>query len=346
MHDRGAITSNLIPEETVSLCKSFENLLLHAVSESTWKRHCSAWNLLRKFCDEFNLSMTVPIPIENIRAFATWAITKRNLQASTVETYISSIETAHCLAGKNSQYFMKDKCLKMILKGGENMALLDGKTNVVRLAMNVHLLKILGHRIVLENWDCLLKQALWAVCVICFYTSCRMGELVAKKDNCFDEKTTLTWENVKFLENNEALIFLPYTKTTGLKGAIVDIFPLKDTKNCPMEALKTLKVMSKENHVYSKSLPVFSYSKNKHLTVDAINKILEKIFADFTDENSKISCHSFRAAIPSAMASNPDKSTVEEIKQWGRWHSDSFEKYTRQEREKRRNLFYKTVAML
>ena len=54
-----------------------------------------------------------------------------------------------------------------------------------------------------------------------------MGELVPTSKNSFGPATTLTWDNVKFLENKEALIFIPYSKTTGFNGKVVDVFTIE-----------------------------------------------------------------------------------------------------------------------
>lgn len=339
--------SNLLPDETASLCNQFEKLLLHSASNSTWKKHCSAWNSLRLFCNKFKIELNLPLDVKHVRAYTTWALTERKLQASTVESYISSIVFAHRMADKECVNFTKDKCVQMLLKGGGgNVSLLSGETNSSRLAMNIYLLKILGHRISLEKWDDMSKQVIWTASVICFYTSCRMGELVSACKNNFDSITTLKWQNVKFMENNEAVVFLPSTKSTGLKGAFIDIFPLKGDSTCPYAALNKLKEINMSNNSFIEKNPVFRFKSSLYLTTDKMNKLLHCLLSDFTDANHKITCHSFRAAIPSAMASHPETCTVREVKEWGRWHSDSFEKYTKQERDKKRKLFYKTINLL
>ena len=88
------------------------------------------------------------------------------------------------------------------------------------------------------------------------------------------------------------------------------------------------------------------FTSGKFLTVQKMNEILESLLTDFTDSLHKITCHSFRAGLPSVIAANPDKSGVQDLKEWGRWHTDSYEKYTKQDREKRRVLFYRYVNML
>ena len=54
-----------------------------------------------------------------------------------------------------------------------------------------------------------------------------MGEIVGITEKNFDPNTTLLWENVKFTNNNEILIYLQYSKTTGFKGKIIDLYAIE-----------------------------------------------------------------------------------------------------------------------
>ena len=85
--------------------------------------------------------------------------------------------------------------------------------------------------------------------------------------------------------------------------------------------------------------PVFSFMSGKFLTKAKLNSVLAEILGDFTDTRHKITGYSFRAAIPSALASHPNASNSAIVKEWGGWVSSSFELYTKNEREKRRHLF-------
>jgi hypothetical protein len=61
---------------------------------------------------------------------------------------------------------------------------------------------------------------------------------------------------------------------------------------------------------------------------------------------SSIQGHSFRAAIPSAMANNPDLAGENDIKTWGRWNSDSFKLYTRLQYNQKKVIFNKITSAL
>lgn len=299
-----------------------------------------------EFCGSFNISRKWPATLENIRAFVTWALSRKKLKPSTVKSYISSISTAQEMSGIKHEKYLSDKGIISALKGAENISFLEGEENISRLAMNIHLLNIFGHRLELENWSEFSKQTVWAAAKLSFFTSCRMGEILLQKECEFDAKTTLLWGNVKFMDKEEAIVYLPYTKTTGFKGAILDVFPSGVDSNCPVKALERLKKLAIENGSFDEGKPVFAFKSGKFLTMATFNKMLSNLLSDFEDERNKISCHSFRAAIPSAIASCPDKFKVSEVREWGRWATDTYKRYTRQERDSKRILFNKILSML
>ena len=94
-------------------------------------------------------------------------------------------------------------------------------------------------------------------------------------------------------------------------------------------------------------LPVFSFSSGRGLTKTCMNEKLKYLLGDFEDENHKISGHSFRAGIPSALASFPDKNRITDILDWGRWEqTETYKKYTKMDRDRKRKLFDKIVTCL
>ena len=288
----------------------------------------------------------MPIPIGYARAFATWAVTKRKLKNTTVKSYISSLNVAQTLSGSFSSNLNSDPCVKLVMRGAENIANVNGACKTDRLPMNIHLLNILRHRISELPWTPFSKQIFWTACTLCFFTSCRMGELVPSQERTFDASTTLLWDNVREINNTEFIMFVPYSKTTGFKGKIVDIFEIKGDKNCPAAALRKLRKMKREKTDFKSDVPVFSFYSGKNLTKKQINLWLSSLLEDFVDSNHKITGHSFRAGIPSTLACFPDEFPNNVIKKWGMWESNSFKLYTKHEREGKRALFEKIVKCL
>jgi hypothetical protein len=62
----------------------------------------------------------------------------------------------------------------------------------------------------------------------------------------------------------------------------------------------------------------------------AFNNIIRDCLEPIFGKKARFfSGHSFRAGLPSALASCQNIATEAAIKKWGRWRSNSFEKYTR-----------------
>ena len=339
-------TNKLIPHEMSDLRSDLEKLLLYSASKATWAKHCSAWRLYDEFCQFYNVRFELPVSIGYARAFATWAVYKRKLKNTTVKSYLSSLNIAHTLSGSFSSNLNSDPCLKLAMRGAENIANVNGTCKTDRLPMNIHLLNILRHRISELPWSPFSKQIFWTACTLCFFTSCRMGELVPSQERNFDASTTLLWDNVREINNTEFIMFVPYSKTTGFKGKIVDIFEIKGDKNCPAAAIRKLRKMMREKTDFKSNVPVFSFHSGKNLTKKQINLWLRSLLEDFVDSNHKITGHSFRAGIPSTLACYPDEFPNNVIKTWGMWESNSYKLYIKHEREGKRALFEKIVKCL
>ena len=332
-------SEKLLAPEFHSLCNDFENLMLHSSTKQTWAKHCSAWKLFIEFCNAYGVLFELPVNKEYIRAFVAWATTKKNLKSSTVKAYISSINIAHALGNVDCPNLNSDWCTKLALKGAKNFSDLTTVHRATRLPMNIDLLTLLGHRIKNLEWGAYAKQVFWTACLTSFFSSCRMGEILAPLENSFEPGITLTWENVVFSGKGEVLIFIPFCKTTGFNGNLIDLYTVENCKFCPIASLNRLKRMAIAEDVWKPKNPIFAFKNGKFLTKQKVNLWLSKILSDFTDENHTFTGHSFRAAIPSILASHPDKCRVENIKDWGGWSSDCYTVYAKSDREKRRVLF-------
>jgi hypothetical protein len=78
-----------------------------------------------------------------------------------------------------------------------------------------------------------------------------------------------------------------------------------------------------------------------------MNKTLADLLPDFhVPGKDTISCHSFRAGIPSVLAMFPDLVTSDQIKGWGRWQSDCYQLYTRLSLLEKESIFDKIKSAL
>lgn len=329
-----------------SLKGKFESLIMFSSTSQTWAKNCSAWNSYRTFCSAFDCKFDLPIDIKMARAYVTWALTKKNLKPGTVNAYLCSLKLAHELSDTICADFSKDRSIALLLRGGKNKQILSSKSPPARCPFNIYLLRILGHRLALEDWNDISRAVVWAACTTGFFSSCRMGEILATQDNMQNNKLGLKWKHVQFRPKNEIVIYTPYTKTTGLKGAFLYIFPLEKDPCCPVRALNNLKRLCTTNNLYNSEAPVFRFSSGRLLTLNKLNEILEQQLPDFFDEKIKISCHSFRAALATSIASHQNNDCETFIKEWGGWKSDCYRLYTKGELDAKRSLFNKIVKLL
>ena len=191
-------TKELLAPEFHDLC-NLSNPILYSSTKQTWAKHCSPWKLFTEFCTDYNIKFVLPIKKEYIRAFVTWAATKKNLRSSTIRTYISSLNVAHALSNIEGVNLSSDICTKLALKGVKNYSDPALTLRAVRLPISFDLLRVVGHRINCLNWGELAKQVFWSACTTSFFSSCRMGEILSPFQGNFEPRSTLKWENDKML---------------------------------------------------------------------------------------------------------------------------------------------------
>jgi hypothetical protein len=211
--------------------------------------------------------------------------------------------------------------------------------------MTLPLLRILGHAVSTSNTSNHSKVVIWAAYCMAFFGSYRPSEILAKKANVFNEFETLLWSDVKFIGEDSIQVHNKVTKNRAPGGEYVSLFVFPFNGCCPVSALKLLaKLADSENNLNS---PVFKFESGTYLTKKTLNDLIFAHLEPFLGSEARnYSCKSFRAALPSALASCPHSENDKSIKQWGRWNSDAFERYIRLSHKARRKLFAKFAVAL
>jgi hypothetical protein len=138
-------------------------------------------------------------------------------------------------------------------------------------------------------------------------------------------------------------IHFPKTKRNP-QGDFVNIFRINNHSYCPYSALKKLASISSTN--MESNTAVFSFPNGTPLTAKIFMDSIRGLLGKHIGRNAlQITGHSFRAAIPAALASNPDLATDHEIMIWGRWSSDSYKSYTRLKHDAKLAIFNKIVKI-
>ena len=304
----------------------------------------SAMKCFELFETEKSVKESWPLSKFVLRDFVSWAIFKRNLKSSTVQSYLGSLLQMHKLNDLSCDSFY-DAVLKSMIRGAENLSFYKDMSKGTKKVMTLPLLKILGHRISSSDWEDDTKQVFWTALVIAFFGSFRFGEILCRSESSHNKSEVLLWEDIIFRKDS-VTIKIKIPKTRNLKGECVDLFEIDEVSYCPVRALVRLRKL-KGQSICNKE-PVFMFKTGIFLTSVSLNATLYELLNPVIGAVAagQISGHSFRAALPSALARCPDLVAEEDIKLWGRWSSSSFKRYTRLTPNKRRKIFGQIVSSL
>ena len=322
--------------------------LIHAsLAAGTWNKYASGWRAFEAYEIFVGKSFSWPLSKDTLRGFAVYCIRERNLKPSSIKEYLSSIVCLHKIRGF-ANYEIKDTIVAAILKGAGNLLMCsDNPPPATRRVMTMPLLRHMGHRLGKSGWSKETTRAIWAASLVGFFGTTRMGEILAPAEFSFDESATLTWSCVKYRPDNSFLIHIRLPKSGNKEGEFIDIFPFPDVGLCPVKALL--------NHYKSQCKlgwgrpqdPVFILPSGKFLTTAGLNSIFRLLFEDICDfKRHTISCHSLRAGIPSALSRFPDLMSSDDVKGWGRWSSEAYQRYTRLKIDQKREIFMKIISAL
>ncbi len=286
-----------------------------SITTGTWKKHSSALNCFRQFEVFSGAPATWPLQDTVVCEFASWSLSKRGLRPSTVRSYLSSLSKIHELKGLSSQS-CSSPLVKRVLRGAENLVFYQSLASNTRKVMSLPLLKLLGHEISRSEWSSDSKQVFWTACVTAFFGSFQFGELLSPTEWGYNQHETLLWSDI-YLSKDSALIHVKISKNRNAGGGYIDLFPFPGHNCCPVKCLLLLKKMYVERNVAINvtNMPVFAFSSGKLLTVRKLNEVLELLFRPHLgSQAAHIQSHSFRAAIPAAMADNPALAKEEDLK--------------------------------
>jgi len=328
-----------------NLYSGYFGIINSAIAKSTWTKYSSALNTFACFEADSRKIFSWPLPISVCRAFIVWGSSVRKLSHATIKSYLSAIKFVHTLRGFNCEYISKDATISLLLTGVSKIGLSQPSNNTRRV-VTIPLLITIGSRIARSPWDPLTKQVIWCAATTSFFGSLRLGEILAPSETDHSSVSDLTWNDVKASSPSSILIRIKQPKS-GEKQEYVDLFPFPTHDLCPVAALKNLKKKQINAGIYDKNSPVFRFGSGKNLTMSHFNYVLSELLSDMCQPGiSKITCHSFRAGIPSTISLFPELATSDLIKGWGRWASDCYSRYTRLKLPQKHNIFQQISGAL
>jgi hypothetical protein len=320
--------------------EKFRQLINSSVTNSTWGKYASAFSAFACFEASQCTSYEWPLSKEVCRAFAVWGFTERKWQQTTIKAYLSALKFIHHIRGLPCHHLTEDPILALIVKGVGHAFLATNTVSSTRRVVSFPLLLTISHKIAASAWNPLSKQVIFAAATTAFFASTRMIEILASAELVHAPSSDLVWKDVLFTPSGSILLRIKQPKSGDKEGEFVDLFPFPGYHCCPVKALKNLKKKQEEAGVFSMEKPVFRFGSGSNLTKQHFNKVLAELLKDMCHPGiDSISCHSFRAGIPSTLSLFPELATSDLIKGWGRWQSDCYTRYTRLQLPQREKIF-------
>ena len=308
-------------------------LISMGYAASTWSSYQTAWWSYRTFYAHYNKPATLPIPVESLAEYINYLSMWRKLQIKTIRGYLSALKVLHFLnwyTKKEVKAVFSHFVVTTSLNGIEHINHMSEKDSNPRKVFSYPALKLLGHGLLEQGFGDFDLQVIWTTCVLAFWGSFRMSELIASGHKDYQKCNALTWGKIFKSEGNQITVSIKFPKsmTQGTSNA-VDVYKCLETIYCPIMQLSKLFQMAKNLKVVEPTSFVFQLESGKPLTMPQLNRIIESVMSKFFDGNTKFSCHSFRAGLPAWMAAQPHMFDEQEIKVIGRWSSNAFLHYTR-----------------
>jgi hypothetical protein len=258
-----------------------------------------------------------------------------------VKIYLSDLRLAHKIRSVNP-IFENDFFIKAMLRGAKNVSLYTNISKKSKFVMSFPLLRIIGHEIALSDWPSDSKLVFWTACCVAFFGSFRLSEILPKSENNMEN---LTWSQIKFTNMGSVVINIRFPKVIrSSAGDFVDLFEIKNSTFCPLSSLKAL-ALQRSSEI-GKDLPVFQFANRKNLNPKLFTSTVVSLLEHHIGGAAKnFSGHSFRAAIPSALANSPNLASDSDIMLWGRWSNESYKAYVWLKHNARKEIFNKIVSL-
>jgi hypothetical protein len=305
--------------------KTSKNLIAKSVSKATWKTRNAALQKLLAFLKTQKLTLSWPLEDEKINGFILWCFANK-MSPLTINSYVFSLSSLQKNLGFGA-FKIKNSQAEILLKGAKNSRKLLARN---RKPITLKILESIKEKLKIKIKNKLLKKVIWSAFTMAFFGCLRMGEIVCENENTYHKDSAFCWEDIKIHESYLQLN-LKNTKNNQ-KNVKIYIFKYAKKKLCPFRAFLSYKKTFQKIFNVSSSVPVFRMDRTTLLTKRFLNKFLKEHYTD-------LSCHSFRAGIPSAIEKIPNSLFKKQIMNFGRWNSNSFSSYQRYKLSQKKWIF-------
>ena len=287
----------------------------HAFAKGTYSNLHTQFKTYFAYCVYFQRT-ALPASSDTICGYAQFL--SRAIQPQSVRNYLSGVKTLHTLLGYNYN-FSDDFHLQLVLRGISRL-----NPHVPRRATPVtpHILKKVHQHM---DRDSSLHRAVWACCLIPFYTMPRLGSVLPASRNTTNPQAFLTRNRVNFCREGLLVTFLQ-TKTIqfGRRRLHIPLLRLNSIL-CPVDAFaRSLTILPNVSYI-----PAFVFVQDgevKWLTKDIFIGCFRGLASAAAVKHAKeFTGHSFRrgGATWAFQAGVPG----ELIQICGDWASDAYKQY-------------------
>ena len=310
------------------------------LARSTWSTYRTAERLLLLCQKQEQHRMELPLTEDDVIVFIGWLMVVRKLKATTINGYLSGIRQLHISKGIDPQE-LGTKLVNKLVKGKGNVDNIVARRDATakRLPMTMTMMRILKAKTI--AWDAQMgnKLLMWAISALAFHGAFRIHELLAREEMEFDPDFTLLAEDVKLKQEGgnssdrflEVKLKCPKENKTG-RSTIVEVYETHGTL-CPVKAFTRWK----DNAQTQIGLPLFRTNTGASVTGKAMNSWLRGRLEDIIDyKMGKFSSHSFRIGLATTLATKGFSD--DDIREAGRWNSNTHEIYMRLPRNKRNGV--------
>ena len=260
-------------------------------TSSTWDSYLTAWRSFEHFCTVRQVPFNLPCDVETLTDFLAYLRYEKKVEATTALSYLSALRTLHTLNRYDDSAF-DDGLVDVFKEGIVNDSLVVNSTTISRYVVTWEVLQLLGHQLHhTMNFNKYDLQVIWLACLLGYFGSMRMGELLSYSVKKFDPIRGINWNKIKLIEGVLIIVArLPKSSEDKL-GKVVNFLPYSTNKSlCPVyNAIKLVKM----NPHAGKGDPVFRLSNGKLLTMQKMNQILKQCLKPILPD-ATYTCHSFR----------------------------------------------------
>ena len=324
--------SRFLPLDAPSRLESLASNLFNAsVAKSTAKSFTTASNHISKLEIELGRKFDWPLSDQDLNLVIAYLIDK-GIQPATVNNYLAGVKRLSYSHGVNNPSPVSSLG-KLMLQGHKNLSrnpILAVKKNVHR-PVTIPLLRLLAH-VLATKWmgNNFERQAFWTICLVAFWGSFRMGELLCQT-KAFSPGSDLLASDAIAISDSSLALWIRDPKVPKEFGDVVELWSIPQFVDLdPVAAFNRYwKERSKRN--FPMNTPLFLKDNGFPFTHSSFGSIfktmLNQLPSELDLEGNKWTCHSFRSGLPTLlqMAGFND----EEIKSWGRWSSSAFQLYTK-----------------